>query len=198
MWFCVPVCLGCRLWCLTCCCCLDLPSILFSSNLHFLGLTVLPWQATVLPQEMGCPVRAQLHPRHGTTASIAAVIFYCRWKSGTTALCAVLPPGRYYRDDPRYYRAVTSAWGLRAGRGSSNSPIPIQLLFPTSSLSLSCPRTVPEDLAGSPSPAALLAFRPVGSFPTTSSCHGTRFLPKSLSLWFVLSFLGFWGDACCS
>ena len=102
----------------------------FCRNLHFLGFTVLPWQATALPLEMGCPVRAQLHPRHGTTASIAAVIFYCRWKSGTTALCAILPPGRYYR-------VVASAWGLVAGRGSSNSPIPIRLFLPTPSLSLS-------------------------------------------------------------
>ena len=63
----------------------------FCRNVHFLGFMVLPWQAKVLPQEMGCPVRAQLHPRHGTTASIAAVIFYYRWMSGTTAPCAVLP-----------------------------------------------------------------------------------------------------------
>ena len=90
--------------------------------MHFLGFTVLPWQGTVLPQEMGCPVRAQLHPRHGTTTSIAATIFYYRRKSGTTALCAVLLPRRYYRDDTRYYRTVESPWGLRAGRGSSISP----------------------------------------------------------------------------
>ena len=134
---------------------------------------------------------------HGTTVTSTAVIFYYRWWSGTTALGAALLPRWYYHDDMRYYRAVKSAWGLRAGRGSSNSPIPIHSSSPRR-LSLSCPRTAPVTLAGSPSPAALLGFRPVGSFPTTSSCHGTRFLPKSLSLWFVLLLLGFWGDACCS
>ena len=40
-----------------------------------------------------CSVRAQLHPMHGTTISIMVVIFYCRWKSGTTVLRAVLPLG---------------------------------------------------------------------------------------------------------
>ena len=135
---------------------------------------------------------------HCTTTTSTTVIFYCRWGSSTTARGAVLPPGRYYHDNAWYYCVDASAWGLRAGRGSSNSPIPIQLFFPTPSLSLSCPRTAPETLTGSPSPAALLAFRPMGSFPTTFSCHGTRFLRKSLSLWLVLSFLGFWGDACCS
>ena len=49
----------------------------------------------------------------------------------------VLPPWRCYRDDVRYYRAAEGAWGLRAGRGSSNSPTPIQLFFPMMSLSLS-------------------------------------------------------------
>ena len=140
---------------------------------------------------------------HGTTAPSTVVIFYCRMgerychpRCGTAAHGAVLPPGRYYRDDARYYRVVASAWGLRAGKGSSNSPIPIQLFFPTPSISLSCPRTAPKTLAGSPSLAALLGFRSVGSFPTTSSCHGTRFLPKSLSLWFVCLLLGFWGETC--
>ena len=63
----------------------------FCLNLHFLGFTVLPWQATVVPQEL---LALSVHSAslvHGTTASITAVIFYCRWKSGTTALCAVLP-----------------------------------------------------------------------------------------------------------
>ena len=87
--------------------------LFFCLKLHFLGITILPWPATVLPQG------------HGTTATSTAVIFYCRWWSSTTAHGAVLPPGRYYRDEARYYRVVASAWGLRAGRGSSNSPIPI-------------------------------------------------------------------------
>ena len=46
---------------------------------------------------------------HSTTATSTTVIFYCRWKSGTTAPRAVLPPGRYYRDDPQYYHTVVSA-----------------------------------------------------------------------------------------
>ena len=43
-----------------------------------------------------------------------------------------------------------------------------------------------EAFAGSPSPATLYGFRPVGSFPTSPSCHGPRFFPKCL---FFLSFL---------
>ena len=82
-------------------------------KLHFLGFTVLPWPATVLPQG------------HGTNATSTAVFFYCRWWSSTTAHGAVLPPGRYYRNESWYYRGVASAWGLRADRGSSNSSIPI-------------------------------------------------------------------------
>ena len=56
----------------------------------------------------------------------AAVIFYCRLGERYYYLGAVLPPGRYYRDDVRYYHAVMGAWGLNTGRGSSNSPIPIR------------------------------------------------------------------------
>ena len=102
----------------------------------------------------------------------------------STSARAVLPHGR-------------GRVGVKSGQGEFQLPH-THSSFSSHAVSLCRSRMAPETLAGSPSPAALLGFRPVGSFPTTSSCHGTRFLPKSLSLWFVLSFLGFSGDACCS
>ena len=88
-------------------------------------------------------------PRYFRTQR-SSTFFTAAWGSGTTAHGAVLPPRRYYRDDTRYYRAVESAWGLRAGRGSSNSPIPIHS-FSSCCLSLSlspaheqCRRPLPD------------------------------------------------------
>ena len=127
--------------------------------------------------------------------------YYRAWSVRYYQPNAVLPPGEAILPLwcgpsaqavlPRCRRRV----GIRTGTGGSNFPIPIRQ-FPPLRLSLSRSRTGPESLAGSPSPAALLGFRPVGSFPTTSSCHGPRFFPKSLSFLLVLLSLGFWGDAC--
>ena len=61
---------------------------------------VLPQPATVIPLE-----GARYYRHH------AAVIFYCRLVERYYRLGAVLPPERYYRDDTRYYRAGSSAWG---------------------------------------------------------------------------------------
>jgi len=128
--------------------------------------------------------------------------------------CIFLSP-RYYSVWARYYAlggTVLPLWcgttvsghgttapsrargGYDSGRGVPTPHTHSLSLSPRLSLS----RTAPEALAGSPSPATLLGFRPVGSFPTTSSCHGPRFFPKSLFFLVVLSLLGFWGDACCS
>ena len=152
-------------------------------NVHFRGFKVLP-------QEMGCPVRAQVHLWHSTTASIAAVIFYCHWKSGTTALRAVLPPGRYYR-------TVASRWGLRAGQGEFQLPHTDSTHFPHA-VSLSPAqerrrRTSPD-----------LHLRPLSS----DSVRWDRSPPLPLAMdqglsanpsLFVRAFASwFWGDACCS
>ena len=83
----------------------------FVETCTFLGLRYYRGKPRYYRWRWVAHVLAQLRPRHGTIASIAAVIFYCRWKSGTTALLVVLPPERYYRDDTRYYRAGSSAWG---------------------------------------------------------------------------------------
>ena len=120
--------------------------------------------------------------------------------------CIFLSPW-YYRIWERYYRfgrhgTTVSGHGTTApsrarggydsGRGVPTPHTHSLSLSPRLSLS----RTVPEALAGSPSPATLLGFRPVGSFPTTSSCHGPRFFPKSLFFLAVLLLLGFWGETC--
>ena len=128
---------------------------------------------------------------HGTTATSTTVNFYCRWKSGTTARV------RYYRDDPWYYRTVASAWGLRTDRGSSNSPIPIQLFFPTPSLSL-----LPKNGAGDPRRISVFGRSPRipsgGIIPHHFLLPWNKVSPQ-IPLSLVRSFVSrFWGDACCS
>ena len=111
--------------------------------------------------------------RHGTTAP----------QHGTTALV------RYFESTAPCGTTVsghgTTAPSRARGGYDSGRGVPTPH---THSLSLS---PGAHRGAGPPAPAALLGFRPVGSFPTTSSCHGTRFLPKSLSFWFVPLLLGF-------
>ena len=120
-------------------------------------------------------------PQHGTTAQVQ--YFGSTAQDGTTALGhSTTAPSR-------------ERGGYDSGRGV---PTPHTHSFVSLSPRLSLSRTAPEALAGSPSPATLLGFRPVGSFPTTSSCHGPRFFPKSLFFLAVLLLLGFWGETCCS
>ena len=81
---------------------------LFWLKLSFLDLMVLPRPATVLPQGGA----------RDTSTPSAAVIFYCCLGERYYGLGAVLPPGRYYHNDVRYYR-VSSARYFRTQRGSN-------------------------------------------------------------------------------
>ena len=125
--------------------------------------------------------------RHGTTAPQHGTTALVRY-FGSTAPCGTIVSG-HGTTAPSRVRG-----GYDSGRGVPTPHTHSLSLSPRLSLS----RTAPEALAGSPSPATLLGFRPVGSFPTTSSCHGPRFFPKSLSFLVVLLLLGFWGETCCS
>ena len=125
--------------------------------------------------------------RHGTTAP----------QHGTTALVRYFgstAPGGTTVSGHGTTAPSRARGGYDSGRGVPTPHTHSLSLSPRLSLS----RTAPEALAGSPSPATLLGFRPVGSFPTTSSCHGPRFFPKSLFFLAVLLLLGFWGETCCS
>ena len=117
--------------------------------------------------------------RHGTTAPQHGTTALVRY-FGSTAPCGTTVSGHGTTAPSRAHG------GYDSGRGVTTPHTHSLSLSPRLSLS----RTAPEALARSPSPATLLGFRPVGSFPTTSSCHGTRFLPKSLSLCFVVLPLG--------
>ena len=120
--------------------------------------------------------------RHGTTAPQHGTTALVRY-FGSTAPCGTTVSGHGTTTPSR------ARGGYDSGRGVPTPHTHSLSLSPRLSLS----RTAPEALAGSPSPATLLGFRPVGSFPTTSSCREPRFLPKSLSCWFVLLLLGLLG-----
>ena len=124
------------------------PCFSCARNVHLLEPTVLPRLAVVLPRHsMVLPLWC------GTAEVPRRAVLPC--------LGTVLP-----RRQGRV--------GVMTRAGEFQLPIPIHLSL-SPRLSLSRSRTAPEALAGSPSPATLLGFRPVGSFPTTSSCHGPRF-----------------------
>ena len=104
------------------------PSLL--RNLHSLGGMILPWKATVLPHEWialcvhSCILGAwYYHFHHGSNFLLLLEGRYYRPVSGTSAR-AVLPRGPAVL--PRHRGRV----GLRAGQGSSNSPIPIHIFSP--------------------------------------------------------------------
>ena len=119
--------------------------LFYLHNMHFLGSAVLPWHARYYCRSCARYYRTQ----RGSNFLLPLGERYYRPRCG-------LPPRRHYRDDTRYYRAVESAWGLRAGRGSSNSPIPIHSFSPRR-LSLSL---LPKNGAGDPRRISISARSP--------------------------------------
>ena len=118
-------------------------------NMHLLEPTVL--------LRLGAVLR---FGRHGTTALVRYF--------GSTAPCGTTVSGH------RTTAPSRARGGYDSGRGVPTPHTHSLSLSPRLSLS----RTALEALARSPSPATLLGIRPVGLFPTTSSCHGPRFFSQ--------------------